>query len=92
MIADNVQRKTRVPARIIAATGALIMGVGAILFATRLGTDPHYASDFLPGWLAIGSGQVWPCDDPHQWTTDCHRRTPRQAARSSRCSSRSVPS
>jgi EmrB/QacA subfamily drug resistance transporter len=55
-IADNAQRKTRVPAGIIAATGALIMGVGGILFATRLGNDPHYASGFLPCWLAVGAG------------------------------------
>jgi EmrB/QacA subfamily drug resistance transporter len=55
-LANNVQQKARVPAGIIAATGALIMGIGAILFATRLGTDPHYASDFLPCWLAIGAG------------------------------------
>jgi hypothetical protein len=32
------------------------MGVGALLFATRLGNDPHYASDFLPCWLAVGAG------------------------------------
>jgi putative transposase len=46
-IADNVQHKIRLPAGIIAATGALIMGIGGLLFAARLGTDPHYASDFL---------------------------------------------
>jgi fucose permease len=45
-----------VPAGIIAATGVLIMGLGAILFAVRLGTDPHYASDFLPAWLLVGAG------------------------------------
>lgn len=55
-IADNVQQKTRVPAGPIAAAGSLIMGVGALLFATRLGNDPHYASDFLPCWLAVGAG------------------------------------
>jgi EmrB/QacA subfamily drug resistance transporter len=56
VIAENVQKKTRVPAGIIAATGVLIMGLGAILFAVRLGTDPHYASDFLPAWLLVGAG------------------------------------
>jgi EmrB/QacA subfamily drug resistance transporter len=55
-IADNVRQKTRTPAGTIAATGAVIMGVGAILFATRLGNSPHYAADFLPCWLAIGAG------------------------------------
>jgi EmrB/QacA subfamily drug resistance transporter len=55
-IAENVQQKTRVPAGIIATAGALLMGVGGILFATRLGNDPHYAADFLPCWIAVGAG------------------------------------
>jgi EmrB/QacA subfamily drug resistance transporter len=55
-IADNVQHKIRLPAGIIAATGALIMGIGGLLFAARLGNVPHYASDFLPCWLAVGAG------------------------------------
>ncbi len=56
IIAENVQQKTRVPAGIIAAASLLIMGIGATLFPVRLGTDPHYASDFLPCWLIIGAG------------------------------------
>jgi predicted permease len=56
VIAENLQKRARVPGGVIAAVGALLMGLGAILFATRLGTHVHYASDFLPCWLAVGAG------------------------------------
>jgi EmrB/QacA subfamily drug resistance transporter len=56
VIAETVQQKTRVKSGIIAATGALAMGLGALLFAIRLGTDPQYVSDFLPSWLVVGAG------------------------------------
>jgi EmrB/QacA subfamily drug resistance transporter len=56
VIAENLQKRARVPGGVIAAVGALLMGFGAILFATRLGTHVHYASDFLPCWLAVGAG------------------------------------
>jgi EmrB/QacA subfamily drug resistance transporter len=55
-IAQNLQKKARVPGGVIAAVGAVLMGLGAILFATRLGNQAHYASDFLPCWLAVGAG------------------------------------
>ena len=55
-IAENLQKKARVPAGFIAAAGALTIGLGAILFATRLGSHPHYVSDFLLCWMAVGAG------------------------------------
>ena len=55
-LAENVQHKARVPAGLVAAAGALFMGVGGILFAARLGNQAHYAADFLPCWLAVGAG------------------------------------
>jgi hypothetical protein len=39
--AQNMQQRTHVPGGIIAATGMLIMGIGATLFAVPLGTDPR---------------------------------------------------
>ena len=55
-IGENLQKKARVPAGIVAAIGALIMAAGGLLFATRMGPDAHYASDFLPCWMAVGAG------------------------------------
>ena len=56
VIAETLQQKKRVPAGLIAATGSLVMGAGAMLFALNLGNDPHYASAFLPAWLVVGAG------------------------------------
>lgn len=55
-VAQNLQKKARVPGGVVAAVGSLLMGLGAILFATRLGNQAHYAADFLPCWLAVGAG------------------------------------
>ncbi|HEX6392997.1 MAG TPA: MFS transporter [Acidimicrobiales bacterium] len=55
-IAENLQKKARVPAGIIAAAGSVVIGLGAILFEVRLGSHPHYVSDFLLCWMAVGAG------------------------------------
>jgi EmrB/QacA subfamily drug resistance transporter len=42
--------------RVVAAPGGLIFAVGTLLFATRIGATPHYASAFLPATLLTGAG------------------------------------
>jgi hypothetical protein len=91
IIAENVQQKTRVPTGIIAAASVLIMGIGATLFAVRLGNDPHYASDFLPllAHHRRGGGSGPAGDLVQRHGRSGARRL--RAARSSRYRSRSVP-
>ncbi len=42
--------------RIIATTGALLFALAGIWWLTHVGLQPHYASEFLPGWLIGGVG------------------------------------
>src|SRR5260370_3234704 len=45
-----------IPAGIVAAVGALLMGVGGVLIGFSLGAHSNYAATILPGWLIIGIG------------------------------------
>jgi EmrB/QacA subfamily drug resistance transporter len=40
----------------VAAAGNVLFGIGNILLLTRLGEQPHYVSELLPGWLLMGIG------------------------------------
>jgi EmrB/QacA subfamily drug resistance transporter len=42
--------------RALAATGTTLFALGGIWCMTHVGTTPHYATDFLPGWLIGGVG------------------------------------
>jgi hypothetical protein len=46
----------RVPVGWIAATGNLVLGVGAVILLFTLGAEPAYATQFLPAWLIGGAG------------------------------------
>src|SRR5258708_32760028 len=43
-----------IPAGIVAAGGALRMGVGRVLIGLSLRAPSNYAATILPGWLIIG--------------------------------------
>ncbi len=43
------------PARLVAA-GSLLCALGASVMALRMGTEPDYWSDYLPGWIIGGIG------------------------------------
>ena len=45
-----------IPAGIVAAVGALLMGGGGVLIGFSLGAHSNYAASILPGWLIIGVG------------------------------------
>jgi EmrB/QacA subfamily drug resistance transporter len=45
-----------VPAGRIAAAGCGLLAIGTALVVARVGADPSYASDLLPGWLVGGMG------------------------------------
>jgi hypothetical protein len=45
-----------IPAGIVAAVGALLMGVGGALIGLSVGAHSNYAATILPGWLIIGVG------------------------------------
>src|SRR5258708_14604446 len=45
-----------IPAGIVAAVGALLMGVGGALIGFSVGAHSNYAATILPGWLIIGVG------------------------------------
>src|SRR6266567_3489836 len=45
-----------IPAGIVAAVGALLMGVGGVLIGFSVGVHSNYAATILPGWLIIGVG------------------------------------
>jgi MFS family permease len=42
--------------RVVAAPGGLVFALGTLLFATRVGAVPHYATEFLPATLLTGAG------------------------------------
>ncbi len=42
--------------RVVAAPGGLVFALGTLLFATRIGVAPHYATTFLPATLLTGAG------------------------------------
>jgi hypothetical protein len=55
-LAENLQVKLKVKPGVIAAAGLLLAAGGATVFATLLTQHVHYPSEFLPGWLMVGSG------------------------------------
>jgi EmrB/QacA subfamily drug resistance transporter len=46
----------RIGPRIVGAVGAGLFALGGVWWATHLGADQHYASDYLPGMLIGGAG------------------------------------
>ncbi len=42
--------------RNIAAVGSVLFGVSGLWWLRTVGLEPHYASEFLPGWLIGGTG------------------------------------
>jgi EmrB/QacA subfamily drug resistance transporter len=40
----------------LAAAGSLVCGLGIVLLLSRMGPEPAYATDYLPGWLLGGVG------------------------------------
>ncbi|MGH2934667.1 MAG: DHA2 family efflux MFS transporter permease subunit [Gaiellaceae bacterium] len=42
--------------RVVAVPGGLVFALGTLLFATRIGASPHYATAFLPATLLTGAG------------------------------------
>ncbi len=46
----------RVPVGLIAATGSVLMGLGAVLVLVSVGPEPAYATAMLPGWVIGGIG------------------------------------
>jgi EmrB/QacA subfamily drug resistance transporter len=42
--------------RVVAAPGGLVFALGTLLFATRVGSSPHYVTEFLPATLLTGAG------------------------------------
>ncbi len=42
--------------RVIAAAGALLFAAAGVWWLTRVGLQPNYAADFLPGWIIGGAG------------------------------------
>jgi EmrB/QacA subfamily drug resistance transporter len=42
--------------RVVAVPGPLLFASGCLLFAVLLGSEPHYARDFLPATLLTGTG------------------------------------
>jgi len=53
-VAQRLSR--RVPAGVLAFIGCALFGVGTAIVASRVGAQPSYAADFLPGWLVGGVG------------------------------------
>lgn len=41
---------------VVAATGAALYAVGIVIWLLRVGPEPHYVADFLPGQLFTGTG------------------------------------
>jgi EmrB/QacA subfamily drug resistance transporter len=41
---------------VVAATGAALYAVGIVIWLCRVGPEPHYVADFLPGQLFTGAG------------------------------------
>ncbi|MEU2348032.1 MFS transporter [Modestobacter sp. NPDC049651] len=46
----------RLPIGVVVAVGCLLTAVGAVVVSLSVGPVPHYAADFLPGWLIGGAG------------------------------------
>ncbi len=42
--------------RLVAVPGGILFALGTALLAARVGAEPHYAADFLPGTLLTGAG------------------------------------
>jgi EmrB/QacA subfamily drug resistance transporter len=42
--------------RAVAAVGCLLFAAAGVWWLTHVGLQPHYVSDFLPGWLIGGAG------------------------------------
>ncbi len=42
--------------RTIATAGSLLFAFAGVWWLSRVGLQPHYASEFLPGWLIGGAG------------------------------------
>lgn len=46
----------RVPVGRIAAAGTILCGISTLIILSSLGSEPAYATEFLPGWLIGGAG------------------------------------
>jgi EmrB/QacA subfamily drug resistance transporter len=46
----------RIGHRTLAVTGGLVFALGSLWWALRMGAVPHYAADFLPGFVVGGIG------------------------------------
>jgi hypothetical protein len=46
----------RVPVGLIAAAGCALFAVGNVVLLSGVGSESHYASEILPGWLIGGAG------------------------------------
>ncbi len=46
----------RVGERAVAATGSVLFALAGAWWLSQVGLEPHYASEFLPGWLIGGAG------------------------------------
>ena len=46
----------RIGPRAVGAMGTVLFALGGVLFATRLGSAPHFAADYLPGMVVGGAG------------------------------------
>jgi MFS family permease len=50
------RRLERFPDGAVAATGAVLLGLGALVIAQSLGRSTDYLTQILPGWLLVGAG------------------------------------
>jgi EmrB/QacA subfamily drug resistance transporter len=46
----------RIGPRVVGVVGALLFAAGGVFWASRAGSEVHYAADFLPGMLIGGAG------------------------------------
>jgi hypothetical protein len=46
----------RIGPRAVGTLGATLFGLGGVWWATHLGAEPHYVSDYLPGMIVGGAG------------------------------------
>jgi MFS family permease len=54
VVADRLAR--RLPLGVVTAFGCLVFGAGAVFLLATVGEHPHFASEFLPGWMIGGAG------------------------------------
>jgi hypothetical protein len=54
-VSQRLTAKGATPA-VLAATGCLMFGLGALILALSVHAEPSYAADVLPGWLIGGVG------------------------------------